>query len=150
MERLKSSFKKFTGRYGDVIQQYEVSLSHVKWHSDPWPVTVTSQPPRLSTNFITLIPGLTFTELRVVSMEHLQQVLLASRERLPFRTPGSVPLVGTSLCSNCWDQFYRTYRNFSRPFTLNTPQYFLDFAFKTNKKRVQRYYLLQSNLQIQR
>ena len=33
--------------------------------------------------FMTLIPGLTFTELRVVSMEHLQRVWLASRERLP-------------------------------------------------------------------
>ena len=35
--------------------------SHVKWHSDPWP-TVTSQPIRLSTNFMTLIPSLTFTD----------------------------------------------------------------------------------------
>ena len=28
-ERLKSSFRKFYGRYGDLIQQYEVSLSRV-------------------------------------------------------------------------------------------------------------------------
>ena len=34
---------------------------NVKWHSDPWP-TVTSQPIRLSTNFMTLIPSLTFTD----------------------------------------------------------------------------------------
>ena len=27
-------------------------------------------------------------------MEHLQRVWLASRERLPFRTPGSVPILG--------------------------------------------------------
>ena len=33
----------------------------LKWHSDPWP-TVTSQPIRLSTNFMTLIPSLTFTD----------------------------------------------------------------------------------------
>ena len=65
-------------------------LTNVKWHSDPWP-TVTSLPIRLSTNFMTFIPSLTFTELWVVSMEHLQRVWLASRERLPFRTPGSVP-----------------------------------------------------------
>ena len=37
---------------------------------------------------------LTFTELWVVSMEHLQRVWQASRERLPFRTPGSVPNLG--------------------------------------------------------
>ena len=94
VERLKSSFRKFYGRYGDLIQQYEVSpLTNVKWHSDPWP-TVTSLPIRLSTNFMTFIPSLTFTELWVVSMEHLQRVWLASRERLPLRTPGSVPLFG--------------------------------------------------------
>ena len=27
-------------------------------------------------------------------MEHLQRVWLASRERLPFRTPGPVPFLG--------------------------------------------------------
>ena len=69
-------------------------LTNVKWHSDPWP-TVTSLPIRLSTNFMTFIPSLTFTELWVVSMEHLQRVWLASRERLPFRTPSSVPHFGT-------------------------------------------------------
>ena len=40
---------------------------------------------------MTLIPDLTFTELRVVSMEHLQRVWLASTERLTLRAPGSVP-----------------------------------------------------------
>ena len=38
-----------------------IPLTNVKWHSDPWP-TVTSQPIRLSTNFMTLIPSLTFTD----------------------------------------------------------------------------------------
>ena len=41
-----------------------------------------------------LIPHLTFTELRVVSIEHLQRVWHASRERLPLQTPGSVPFWG--------------------------------------------------------
>ena len=66
------------------------SREYVKWHSHRWP-TVTSQPIRHSTNFITLIPRLTFTELWVVFMEHLQRVWHASRDRLPFRTPGSAP-----------------------------------------------------------
>ena len=86
---------------------------------------------RLSTNCMTMIPGLTFTELRVVSMDRLQRVWHASRERLPFRTPGSVPLFGTCLCPNCWDQFSRTCRVSSRLFTLKTPRYFLDFAFRS-------------------
>ena len=81
---------------------WSLPLMNVKWHSDSWP-TVTSQPIRLSTNFMTLISSLTFTELWVVSMEHLKRMWHASRERLPFWTPGSVPLVETCLCSNLWD-----------------------------------------------
>ena len=77
---------------------------------------------------MTFIPSLTFTELWVVSMEHLQRAWLASRERLPFRTPGSVPHFGTCWCSNCWDQIPRTCYVFTRLFTSNTPWYFLDFA----------------------
>ena len=98
-----------------------------KWHSEPW-ATLASQPTRLSTNFMTLIPSLTFTELWVVSMEHLQHMWLASRERLPFL--GSVPLFGTCLCSNCWDQIPRTCHVFTRIFTLITSWYFLDFVLQ--------------------
>ena len=101
-------------------------LTNFIWHSYPWP-TVTSQPIRLSTNIMTFIPSLIFTESWVVSMKHLQRVWLASRERLLFRTPGSVPIFGTCLCSNCWDQIPRTCHIFTRLFTLNTPWYFLDF-----------------------
>ena len=79
---------------GSYSAQLSIPLTNVRWYSDPWPVTVTSQPIRLSSNFMTLIPGLTFIEIRVVSMEHLQRVWLASRERLPSPTPGSFPLFG--------------------------------------------------------
>ena len=38
MERLKSSLRKFYGRYGDLIKHYEVSpLPNVTWHSGTWP-----------------------------------------------------------------------------------------------------------------
>ena len=77
---------------------------------------------------MTLIPSLTFTELWVVSMEHLQRVWHAIRERFPFRTPGSVPHLWTCLCSNRSDQIPRTYNVFTRVFTSNTPWCFLDFA----------------------
>ena len=95
VERLKSSFRKFYGRYGDLVEQYGVTLSRMLNDILTLDQTVTSLPIRLSTNFMTFIPSLTFTELWVVSMEHLQRVWLASRERLPFRTPGSVPHFGT-------------------------------------------------------
>ena len=94
VERLKSSFRKFWSIRGSYWAIWSNPLTNVKWHSDPWP-TVTSLLIRLSTNFMTFIPSLTFTELWVVSMEHLQRVWLASRERLPFRTPGSVSHFGT-------------------------------------------------------
>ena len=81
-------------KQGYLVERLKSSFRNVKWHSDPWP-TVTSLPIRLSTNSMTFIPSLTFTELWVVSIEHLQRVWLASRERLPFRTPGSVPHFGT-------------------------------------------------------
>ena len=113
VERLKSSFRKSYGRSYWAIWSHP--LTNVKWHSDLLP-TATSQPITLSTNFMTFIPSLTFTELWVVSMEHLQRVWLASRERLPFRTPGSVPLFGTCLCSNCRDQIPRTCHVFTRLF----------------------------------
>ena len=128
VERLKSSFRKFYGRWGSCWAIWSNPLTNFKWHSDPWP-TVTSLPIRLSTNFMTFIPSLTFTELWVVSMEHLQRVWLASRERLPFRTPGSVTHFGTCYCSNCWDQIPRTCHVFTRLFTSNTPWYFLDFTY---------------------
>ena len=77
----------------------------------------------------TLILRLTFTELWVVFMEHLQRVSHASREHLPYQTPGSIPLLGNCLCSNCWYQIPRTCHVLTRFFTLNTPWYNLDFAF---------------------
>ena len=97
-----------------------------------WPLTSYSATPtiRLSINFMTFIPSLTLTELRVVSIERLQRVWHDSRERLPFRTPGSVPLFWTFLCSNSWDLFSRTCRVFLDFFTLDTPRYCLDFACK--------------------
>ena len=61
---------------------------------------------------MTFIPSLTFTELWVVSMEHLQRVWLASRERLPLRTPGSVPLFGGLACALIVEtSFPRLYTN---------------------------------------
>ena len=56
---------------------------------------------KVSFQFHDLYTALDLHRLRVVSMEHLQRVWHASRERMPFRTPGSVPHCGTCLCSNC-------------------------------------------------
>ena len=65
---------------------------NIERHFDARPVTVNSQPIRLYINFMTLLPNLTLTELQDVSMEQLLWTWHGSRERLPFRTPGSVPI----------------------------------------------------------
>ena len=41
-ERFKSSLKKFYGRYGDLVKQYEVPLTNAKWNSVAWPNTMTT------------------------------------------------------------------------------------------------------------
>ena len=75
------------------------SPSHeLYWHSDPLPVTVTFQLIRLSTNFMTLIPSLTFTELRIVSMENLQTDMACQE--------GTLTLPDTLHMPNSWDQFW--------------------------------------------
>ena len=85
---VKDVFRSIQGSYSAI---WSLPFTNVMRHSDPRPVTVTSQLIRLFTKSMTLIPNLTITELRVVSMEHLQWVLHASREHLPFQTPGFVP-----------------------------------------------------------
>ena len=77
----------------------------------------------LYTDWMT-VPNLAFTALRKVSMEHLWWVWHASRERLPFRTPDSVPLLGLAYAPIVETRFPEL-AVFTRLFTLNTPRYFL-------------------------
>ena len=86
-ERLKSSLRMFYGRYGDLIKQYEVSLSQIL-NDILWPDHIQWQPPTDQTLYRTR----PFTEFWVVSIEHLRRVWHADRGRLLLRTPGPVPL----------------------------------------------------------
>ena len=92
-ERLKSSLRKFYGRYGDLIRQYEVSLSQML-NDILWPDHIQWQPPTDQTLYRTR----PFTEFWVVSIEHLRRVWHADRIRLLLRTPGPVPF-GICKCS---------------------------------------------------
>ena len=76
-ERLKSSLRKFYGRYGDLIKQYEVSLSQML-NNILWPDHIQRQPPTDQTLYRTR----PFTEFWVVSIEHLRRVWHADRGRL--------------------------------------------------------------------
>ena len=86
-ERLNSSLRKFYGRYGDLIKQYEVSLSQML-NDILWPDHILWQPPSDQTLY-RIRP---FTDFWVVSIEHLRRVWHADRGRLLLRTPGPVPL----------------------------------------------------------
>ena len=111
---------------------WTLPLTNVKRHSDLWP-TVASQLIRFSTNLMTLIPSLNFTELWVVSMEHLQRMWLVSRERLPFWTPSSVPFRGMHML-----RLFRLFLIVHQSYELNTefglPRIMTDFhgAFVTD------------------
>ena len=61
-ERLKSSLRKFYGRYGDLIKQYEPPLPNVTWHSRWWPYTVTPSIDQTLHQLLiwTLLPNFTF------------------------------------------------------------------------------------------
>ena len=89
VERLKSSFRKF-GRNGDLIQQYEVSLSRmlndILILDQQWLPSQSDFPP-ISWPSYRAWPS----PIMSGSMEHLQRVWHTSRDRLPFRTPGSFP-----------------------------------------------------------
>ena len=105
-ERLKSSLRKFYGRYGDLIKHYEVPLSqilhdilghgHLQWHP---------QLIRHYTNLWTYYrtgPYYRFWPYYHISggfRRTLQRVRLANRGRLLLRTSGPVPF-GTCICSN--------------------------------------------------
>ena len=86
-ERLKSSLRKFYDRYGDLIKQYEVSLSQML-NDILWPDHIQWQRPTDQT----LYRAQPITEFWVVSIEHLRRVWHADRGRLLLRTPGPVPL----------------------------------------------------------
>ena len=109
----------------DLIRQYEVSLprtwndililDQLQWH--PLPIS-------FSINFMTLIPNLTFTELRVVSMKRLQRVWHASRARLPFRSlvPSHIlELVYAPIVETSFPELAVSFLDFSPSIPLGTP-----------------------------
>ena len=129
VERLKLSFRKFYGRYGDLIQQYEVSLSRMlndiltpdqlQW------LTNRSDFPPISWPWYRAWPS---PNNELFQWSVCNGCGIPAGNAYPSGHLVPSPLLGTCLCSNCWDQFPRTCRVFSRLFTLEIPRYFLEFA----------------------
>ena len=93
----------------------------------------TFQPIRLSTNFMTLIPSLTFTDYEWFPWSICNGCCMPAGNAYPSRHLVPSPNCGTCLCSNCWDQIPRTCDVFNRLFTSNTPWFFLGFARQSIK-----------------
>ena len=101
-----------------------------KWHF--WSLTNNDFPTNQTFhNFMTLIPSLDLHRLWVVSIEHLQRVWHASRERLPFRTPGSRPPFWDLLMLQLLRPNSSNLHVFTRLFTSNTPGTFSILPFIT-------------------
>ena len=113
MERLKSSLRKFYGRYGDLIKHYAVSLSqmlhdilghdHIQWHPQLIRHYTSLRPYYRTCLYYPFWPYGWFVLFLLPNFggfqRTLQRVLLAKRGRLLLRTPGPVPF-GTCICSN--------------------------------------------------
>ena len=128
-ECLKLSLGKFNGRYGDLILQYEVSLSRMlnailtlyqHCHPNRSDFLPVSQPwyrawpsPNNEWSPLSICNGYEMPAENAYPSKHL--------------VPS--PFFGTCLCSNCWNQIPRTCHIFTRLFTLNAPRYVLDLAY---------------------
>ena len=121
-ERLKSSLRRFYGRYGNLIKQYEVSLSQML-NDILWPDHIQWQPPTNKT-----VPNSTF--YRILSGFHRTFATGVACRQGTLTPPDtwSRPF-GTCICSTCWNQsFFRICRYFSGICSTNIPWYFLDLA----------------------
>ena len=104
---LKSSLRKFYGRYGDLIKHYEVSLSQllhdILGHDHNY--TMTPSIDQTLHLFATLLPNWTLIPILTLLPNFggfhrtLQRMRLANTGRLLLRTPGPLPF-GTCICSN--------------------------------------------------
>ena len=104
-ECLKSSLRKFYGRYGDLIKHYEVTSQ--KYYMIFWDIIIYSDTFHwsdisLNRDLVTELDLITvfdtITLFREVSTGHLQQTRLANRGRLLPRSLGPVQY-GTCICS---------------------------------------------------
>ena len=128
VECLKSSFRKFYGRYGDLIQQYEISLSRmlndILTIDQQWLPNQSDFPP-ISWPWYRLWPS---PDNEWFPWSICNGGGIPAGNTYPSGHLVLSPHFGTCLCSNCWDQIPRTCHVFTRLFTLNTPWYFLNFA----------------------
>ena len=98
------------------------------------------QPISLSINFMTLIPNLTFTELRLVSMKRLQRVWHASRAHSGHLVPSHIlGLVYAPIVETSFPELAVSFLDFSPSIPLGTSSILFLFFFTI---LIQKYYIL--------
>ena len=118
VKRLKSSFRKFYGRYGDLIQQYEPSLSQMlddilTLDQLQWLPNRSDFPP-ISRPWYRAWPWPNYEWFPSWPWIICNGYGMRAGNAYPFGHLVPSFLLGTCLCSNCWDQFSRTCSVFSR------------------------------------
>ena len=113
-KHLRSSLRKFYGRYGDLIKQYEVPLSRML-NAILWPGHIQRQPPTDQTFYQALTLLLNSTFYRILWGFHYRTFARGMACRHVMLTPpdtSSHPF-GTCICSTCWGQpLFRTCHDF--------------------------------------
>ena len=144
-ECLKSSLRKFYGRYGDLVKQYEAPSPDVTRHSWWWPYTVTTSIDQALRQFLilllmwTLLPNLTFYLIArgfhrtIVTGAACQQRTLTPPDTWSFPTLGLASVLMLGLISpeivlfpDFWDSNIPWYFCFA-PFNCIIPLASLNF-----------------------
>ena len=136
-----TSLNVWNRNWGSFMVDTEILFNNMKYPSHEcsmtfWPLTRCKNNAHWLFNrsdfpsiFITLIPSLTFTELRVLIMDYLQRVWHVSRKWLPFRTPGSFPWFGNLLMLQLLRQVFPNLPFLFSIFYLEYPSVLSRFCF---------------------
>ena len=107
---------------------WSIPFTNVKWHSDPWP-TVTSQPIRISTNFMTFIPSLTLTDYEWFPKSICNGCGMPAGNVYPSGHLVPSPIVGLA-CAPIVETRFLELAMSLLDFHLEDPWYFLDFTWR--------------------
>ena len=121
---------------GILFSNMKCPLTNDKWHSGPWPVTVTSQPIRLFTNFHDLDTVLDLH--RITSGFHGAFATGVACQQGTLTLPDTWfrPPFGDLLMLQLLKAIFPSLPCLFPTFTLNTPRYFLDFAWHRYNTRI--------------
>ena len=111
LNRVLNSIKKNSFHRGLCCFLVHIFLRMLKWYSEAWISTVTSRLIILYTNFMTLIPKLTFAKFWDISKEHLRRVWHAGSK--PYSSGSFGAFIYALIVETRFSQICRDFRDFS-------------------------------------